>query len=83
MRKHSILIFDQVKVLRIVYKIPNFHSFGPMHKSATSVFGRDVLQKCPTSKFYDSTFGFAPKDVLRVHTLLKNNALVSHSVYVL
>jgi hypothetical protein len=39
MRKHSILIFDQVKVLRIVYKIPDFHSFGPTHKSATSVFG--------------------------------------------
>jgi hypothetical protein len=39
MRKHLILIFDQVKVLRIVYKIPNLHSFGQTHKSATSVFG--------------------------------------------
>jgi hypothetical protein len=34
MRKHWILIFDQIKVLRIVYKIPNFHSFEPTHKSA-------------------------------------------------
>jgi len=39
MRKHSILIFDQITVLRIVNKITNFHSFGPTHKSATSVFG--------------------------------------------
>jgi len=39
MGKHSILIFDQIKVLRIVYKIQNFHSFGPTHKIATSVFG--------------------------------------------
>jgi hypothetical protein len=39
MRKNSILIFYNIKVLRIVYKIQNFHSFETTHKSATSVFG--------------------------------------------
>ena len=37
MRKQSLLIFYSIKVQRIVYEIPNFHSFESTNKSASKI----------------------------------------------